>query len=155
MRFDTKIAIAVREDLRTWQKLNVTAFLASGLAAGTGGVMGKPYEDGDGNAYLELFRQPVVVYAATAEQLSAGHRRALVRGLAMAVYTEDMFTTDNDEDNRAVVRRNLASMKAARSAPARGQRLNLPVSPVPPKNRMVPHRSYRPVPLHRRHRRCE
>jgi hypothetical protein len=29
MRFDTKIAIAVREDLATWQKLNVTAFLAS------------------------------------------------------------------------------------------------------------------------------
>src|SRR5215831_6725871 len=28
MRFDTKIAIAVREDLAVWQKLNVTAFLA-------------------------------------------------------------------------------------------------------------------------------
>ena len=26
--FDTKIAIIVREDLATWQKLNVTAFLA-------------------------------------------------------------------------------------------------------------------------------
>lgn len=104
MRFDTKIAIAVREDLRSWQKLNVTAFLASGIAAGAGGVMGKPYEDGDGNAYLELFRQPVVVYAATAGQLSAAHRKALARGLAMAVYTEDMFGTDNDEDNHAVVR---------------------------------------------------
>ena len=31
MRFDTKIAIAVREDLATWQKLNVTAFLALSL----------------------------------------------------------------------------------------------------------------------------
>ena len=27
MRFETKIAIAVREDLAVWQKLNVTAFL--------------------------------------------------------------------------------------------------------------------------------
>ena len=32
MRFDTKIAIAVRSDLAVWQKLNVTAFLASGIA---------------------------------------------------------------------------------------------------------------------------
>jgi hypothetical protein len=104
MRFDTKIAIAVREDLLAWQKLNVTAFLASGIAATAADVMGKPYEDGDGNSYLELFRQPVVVHAATADQLSAAHHKALARGLAMAVYTEDMFTTGNDEDNRAVVR---------------------------------------------------
>ena len=34
MRFDTKIAIAVREDLEQWQKLNVTAFLASAIAFG-------------------------------------------------------------------------------------------------------------------------
>ena len=33
IRFDTKIAIAVRADLEPWQKLNVTAFLASGIAA--------------------------------------------------------------------------------------------------------------------------
>ncbi len=33
IRFDTKIAIAVRGDLEPWQKLNVTAFLASGIAA--------------------------------------------------------------------------------------------------------------------------
>lgn len=32
MRFDTKIAIVVRADLAAWQKLNVTAFLASGVA---------------------------------------------------------------------------------------------------------------------------
>jgi hypothetical protein len=33
MQFDTKIAIAIRSDLETWQKLNVAAFLASGIAA--------------------------------------------------------------------------------------------------------------------------
>jgi Uncharacterized protein conserved in bacteria len=64
VRFDTKIAIAVRADLLPWQKLNVTAFLASGIAASIGDIIGKPYEDGSGNTYLELFRQPVVVYAA-------------------------------------------------------------------------------------------
>jgi hypothetical protein len=104
MRFDTKIAIAVRADLEPWQKLNVTAFLASGIAAGTGDIMGKPYEDGSGNAYLELFRQPVVVYAADGRTLSQAHQRALVRGMPTAVYTMDMFGTGNDDDNRAVVR---------------------------------------------------
>ena len=63
IRFDTKIAIAVCADLEPWQQLNVTAFLASGIAASTGEFIGKPYEDGSGNTYLELFRQPVVVYA--------------------------------------------------------------------------------------------
>jgi hypothetical protein len=103
MRFDTKIAIAVRADLEPWQKLNVTAFLASGIAA-TADVMGKPYEDGSGNTYLELFRQPVVVYAADDEVLSQVHQRALARGLPMAIYTMDMFATGHDDDNRAVVR---------------------------------------------------
>jgi hypothetical protein len=104
VRFDTKIAIAVRADLEQWQKLNVTAFLASGVAASAADIMGKPYEDGSGNTYLELFRQPVVVYAADGETLSLAHQRALTRGMPMAIYTMDMFETGNDDDNRSVVR---------------------------------------------------
>jgi hypothetical protein len=109
VRFDTKIAIAVRADLEQWQQLNVTAFLASGIAAASADVMGKPYEDGSGNTYLELFRQPVVVYAADGQFLSQAHQRALARGLPMAIYTMDMFETGNDDDNRAVVRPVVAS----------------------------------------------
>ena len=101
-RFDTKIAIAVRADLEAWQQLNVTAFLASGIAASAPEVMGKPYEDGSGNTYLELFRQPVVVYSAEAQTLGQAHQRALARGMPMAVYTIDMFATGHDDDNRAV-----------------------------------------------------
>lgn len=104
MRFDTKIAVAVRDDLAVWQKLNVTAFLSSGIASGVDGLTGKPYEDGDGNEYLALFRQPVVVYAASAQTLSAACERARSRGLPIAIYTEDMFVTGNDDDNRAAVR---------------------------------------------------
>jgi hypothetical protein len=104
VRFDTKIVIAVRADLEQWQKLNVTAFLASGVAASVDDIMGKPYEDGSGNTYLELFRQPVVVYAADGPTLSQAHQRALTRGIPMAIYTMDMFATGNDDDNRAVVR---------------------------------------------------
>ena len=47
MRFDTKIAIVLRDDLETWQKLNVTAFLASGVAANPE-LLGEPYADADG-----------------------------------------------------------------------------------------------------------
>ena len=104
MRFATKIAVVVREDLATWQKLNVVAFLASAVAGGTPGVIGEPYEDGSGNAYLPMFREPVLVHAADGPSLTRAHRRVLSRELAAAVYTEDMFTTDNDDDNRAVVR---------------------------------------------------
>lgn len=104
MRFDTKIAIVVRDDLAVWQRLNVTAFLASGVAAAFGETMGKPYEDGSGNRYLELFRQPVLVYAGDAARLGAVRERAVSRDMATAIYTEDMFSTGHDDDNRAVVR---------------------------------------------------
>lgn len=104
MRFDTKIAIAVRGDLETWQKLNVTAFLASAVAGGVDGVMGKPYEDASDNRYLEMFRQPVLVYAGDADALTAVHQRAIGRELPTAVYTEELFGTGNDDDNRAAVR---------------------------------------------------
>lgn len=113
MRFDTKIAIAVRGDLAAWQQLNVTAFLASGVAAVHGDTIGKPYEDGSGHRYLEMFRQPVLVYEADGPDLSAVRERAVAREMPVAIYTDDMFTTGHDEANRAVVR----------AVPAEGLRL--------------------------------
>ena len=104
MRFDTKIAVVVRDDLETWQRLNVTAFLVSGIAAAQPQVIGEPYEDADGTAYLPLLGQPVVVLEADAATLKAAHARALGRELAMSVYTHEMFSTGHDEANRAVVR---------------------------------------------------
>jgi hypothetical protein len=104
MRFETKIAIVVRADLAVWQQLNVTAFLASGIAAAFGDTIGKPYEDGSGHRYLELFRQPVLVYAGDTASLGLVRERAVSREMATAIYTEDMFSTGHDEANRAVVR---------------------------------------------------
>src|ERR1700722_8539023 len=100
----TKIGIIVRSDLETWQKLNVTAFLSSGLAAKFPESIGKDYEDGSGNTYLRIFRQPVLVYMATAEELQRTRTRALSREVPFALYTKDMFLTTNDEDNRASVK---------------------------------------------------
>lgn len=104
MRFDTKIAIAVREDLAVWQKLNVTAFLAGGLGGAEGELIGQPYADASGVDYLPMLAQPVLVHVASGADLSRARERALARGLRVGVYTEELFKTDNDEDNRAAVR---------------------------------------------------
>jgi hypothetical protein len=103
MRFDTKIAIAVAGDLAAWQKLNVAAFLASAVAGGVPGVIGERYQDGSGNSYLPMFRQPVLIYAAGAQDLGRVRRQAADRGMDVAVYIEEMFKTGHDEDNRAAV----------------------------------------------------
>ena len=104
IRFDTKIAVLVRDDLESWQRLNVTAFLVSGIVAAHPQLIGGPYEDADGTAYLPLLGQPVVVLEADAATVKAAHARALGRQMPMSVYTREMFATGNDLANRAVVR---------------------------------------------------
>ncbi len=104
VRFDTKIAVVVRDDLETWQRLNVTAFLVSGIAGAHPQLIGEPYEDADGTTYLPLLKQPVVVLEADTATLRSAPARALGRELALAVYTHEMFTTGHDRANRAVVR---------------------------------------------------
>ncbi|MEW2318332.1 DUF2000 domain-containing protein [Streptomyces bauhiniae] len=104
LRFDTKIAVLLRDDLAPWQRLNVTSFLVSGLGSQVPEVIGAPYEDADGVAYLPMFRQPVLVFEATKEVLRAAHTRVLSRALPRAVFTADLFSTGNDTDNRAAVR---------------------------------------------------
>ena len=104
IRFDTKIALMVRDDLLTWQRLNITAFLASAIAAAKPGIIGEPYADADETPYLAMFGQPVLVFEATKDVLTAAHGRALTRGMPMAVFTADLFATGNDRDNRAAVR---------------------------------------------------
>lgn len=104
MSFPTKIAVVVRDDLPTWQRLNVCAFLVSGVAAAVPELIGEPYEDADGTKYLAMFGQPVLVFEASAEVLTAAHARAVSRGLPTSVFTAELFATGNDEDNRAAVR---------------------------------------------------
>ena len=104
VRFDTKIAVLLRSDLEVWQRLNVTAFLVSGLGQRVPEVTGEPYVDADGTEYLPMFRQPVLVFEGSKEALAASHDRAVSRGLVLAVFTADLFATGNDRDNRAAVR---------------------------------------------------
>ena len=104
MVFDTKIAVVLRDDLPTWQKLNVTAFTVSGVAATIPGVVGEEYADGSGNTYLPMFRQPVLIFSGSAAQMRTVYERMRSRDLRFAIFTEELFSTGNDDDNRAAVR---------------------------------------------------
>ena len=103
MQFDTKIAVVLRDDLALWQKTNVTAFLVSGIAGTVPGVVGEPFRDASGNAYLPMFVQPVLVYEADTTALRRAYDRAMRRGVTPAIYTQELFTTNHDEANRAAV----------------------------------------------------
>ncbi len=99
----TKLSVAVRTGLETWQKLNVVAFLMSGIAARHPELIGDPYADASGNEYLALIGHPVLCLEADLAQLQQARERAVNRGLTPGIYTEDMFRTMNDADNRATV----------------------------------------------------
>ncbi|MCK1652433.1 DUF2000 family protein [Bradyrhizobium sp. 149] len=104
MQFDTKIAVVIRTDLQAWQKLNVAAFLTSGIAAAFPDCIGEPYEDASGTKYHALIGQPILIYGGDGPALSRALDRALSRNVAAAVYTEDMFKTTHDAANREAVR---------------------------------------------------
>lgn len=104
MEFTTKLAIVVAEDLAVWQKLNVVAFLTSGIIAQAGAeIIGKPYADGSGQSYAALCIQPAVILKARKEQMGTFLRRANERDISAAIYIEDMFATGHDAANRATV----------------------------------------------------
>lgn len=104
VQWDTKIAVIVRDDLAGWQRVNVTAFTIGGIAATEPQVAGAPYEYADGTTSGALLQQPVFVYEASGEKLTTIAGRARRRGVALTVYPEAIFATNNDDDNRATVR---------------------------------------------------
>ncbi|RCK70324.1 DUF2000 domain-containing protein [Desertihabitans brevis] len=98
-----KIVVVVRDDLLAWQELNVTAFLVSGLTAAAPDLVGEPYVDADGQSYLPMLGHPVSVLSGDAATLTAARARAAGRGMAVSIYTAQLFATGNDADNRAEV----------------------------------------------------
>lgn len=100
---DWKIAVAVRDDLETWQKLNLTAFVVSGLGSAHPDLVGEPYVDGSERIELPKFAIPVLVYEGDGDGVKRAFLRAVEREVSVSVYTDELFTTGNDVDNRAVV----------------------------------------------------
>ncbi|MEU0493998.1 DUF2000 domain-containing protein [Mycobacterium sp. NPDC006124] len=102
-RLLSKIAVVLDEDLPTWQKLNVTAFVASGIAASAADSIGERYEDADGTGYTPMFGQPVMVFGTDKAHLLRTLNRAVDRGVTPAIFTTALFGTGDDEANRAAV----------------------------------------------------
>ena len=101
--YSTKTALVIRADLLAWQVANVAAFLSGGLAGTYPEIVGEPYRDGDGRLYTPMIREPIFIYGGTRGELNRTHSRAVNRGIRFAIYTEPLFKTANDADNRASV----------------------------------------------------
>ncbi len=95
-----RIAIVLREDLATWQRINVAAFLASAVASGNAEVVGEPYRDALGRTYSRMFA-PVMVFETSRDALSRILVDGLEAGLGVMAFPERLFITGNDSDNRA------------------------------------------------------
>jgi hypothetical protein len=100
--FDTKVAFIVRDDLPTWQRLNVVAFLATGVATAAPEIMGEPYVDAAGHQYGKLSGQPMLIFEADITGLQKARRVGMERELTMLPYVFAMFSTYHDEANREV-----------------------------------------------------
>ena len=104
VKFATKIAIVIHTDLEPWQKLNVAAFLSSGIAAAFPAAIGATYEDASGTHYHALLGEPIFIYGGDRTTLARALDRAIARNVKAALYTEEMFATTHDAANRAVVK---------------------------------------------------
>jgi hypothetical protein len=102
--FDTKVALVVLEDLATWQKLNVVAFLATGIAASAPEAIGEPYIDAADVQYGRMLIQPMMIYGSDGDALRKVRQKAIERDVTLVPYVEAMFSTGNDEENRRVFR---------------------------------------------------
>ncbi|MCC8378178.1 DUF2000 domain-containing protein [Xenorhabdus sp. PB30.3] len=100
--FDTKIAFIVRDDLHIWQKMNVVAFLATGIASSASEIIGTPYIDSSGHKYGSMCGQPMLIFGAELDELQRVHRKGLERSLLLVPYVYTMFSTSHDAANREI-----------------------------------------------------
>ena len=98
--FDTKVALVVRNDLATWQRLNVVAFLATGIAAAAPEMIGKPYVAANGRVYGSMWVQPMLVFESDLPGLRSAHVIGVQRELTLLPYVFAMFSTGHDDANR-------------------------------------------------------
>jgi len=102
--FPTKIAVVLLEQLLSWQKLNVTAFLASGVANKYPETMGPEFTDATKINYMAIFRQPVMIFSANQNELRNAYNTARERKLDVGIYTELIFSTQGDENLAAIAK---------------------------------------------------
>jgi len=104
--YEHKIAVVILSDLLDWQKLNVTAFLASSIAIALPQTHGAPLVSASGTPYLPFIKHPILIYEAeSGEQLRRAFIRASDRGLFIGIYTKELFTTKNEHENLSEIAR--------------------------------------------------
>src|SRR5262245_3676427 len=91
VKFATKIAIVIRNDLETWQKLNVAAFLSSGIAAAFPASIGASYEDASGTHYHALLGEPILIYGADHAALASALDRAIAGHAKAEIDTRELL----------------------------------------------------------------
>lgn len=104
MKDFAKTAILLLDDLPSWKKLNVTAFLATGIGDASPEAMGEAYSDSIGRTYTRLFEQPIVVLTAPRDVLQKALRTGHERALICSAYVDAMFDQSNGDDGRRVFR---------------------------------------------------
>ncbi len=100
MSYENKIAIVIKNDLQTWQKLNVASFLASSVAIQFPDTHGKAFVNASNSTYLPFIKHPILIFGAeNSEQIKRAFNRAKERELHIGIYTEPLFATKNEEEN--------------------------------------------------------
>jgi len=98
--YDNKIVLIIKNDLATWQKLNVASFLASSVAIEFPETHGKSFINASNSEYLPFIKHPILIYGAdTNEAISRAFNRAKERELNIGIYTEPLFATKNEDEN--------------------------------------------------------
>lgn len=102
--YENKVAVVILKSLADWQKLNVTAFLASSVAIAFPVTHGAPLVSASGTAYLPFLKHPVLVYGAESEeQIQRAFSRAKERELHVGIYVRELFATKNEGENLQVI----------------------------------------------------
>ena len=104
--YDHKIALVLSADLLEWQKLNVTAFLASAVAIQFPKTHGRPFVTASGSTFLPFLKHPILVYRADGpDEVRKAFERARDRGVHLGIYPRPLFATKNEEGNLAELAR--------------------------------------------------
>lgn len=98
--YENKIALVIKNDLQSWQKLNIASFLASSIAIKFNDTHGSEFINASGSNYLPFIKHPITIYKADSEaELKRAFNRAKERELAIGIYTEPLFATKNEAEN--------------------------------------------------------
>ena len=100
MIYENRIAMVIRDDLQSWQKMNVAAFLASSVAIKFPESHGREFVTASESAFLPFIKMPMLIYKAnSANEINRAFQRARDRDLNIGIYTSALFATRSEEEN--------------------------------------------------------